>query len=91
MPYYNYKCSECDHAWEELRKISEMNTPVEQPCPECKVSGKIEKLLSGAPMMGDPLRLGRMKTSDGFKDVLKKIHERTPGSQLDKISTLTKL
>ena len=66
-----------------------MNLPLDAPCPECKSTGMIEKRIYHAPIIGDAVRLGITKTDDGFKSVLKSIHTRTPGSQLDKMSKLT--
>lgn len=34
-----------------------------------------------APSMGDPVRLGFRKIDGGFKEVLQKISERTPGGK----------
>ena len=91
MPTYDYTCVKCEHVWEELRKISESSAPLENPCPHCGEVGNVEKRIFRPPLLGDPIRLGIMKTDNGFKDVMRSIHERTPGSQLDKTSSITKL
>ena len=78
MPIYDYKCPACDHVFEKTVKMA--NYLELQDCPECNT--KSERTVVGAPGLGDPMRLGLQKPSDGFKDVLRRIHERTPGSQL---------
>jgi hypothetical protein len=44
---------------------------------------QLESLITGAPMLMDPMRAGVRKIDNGFKDVLQQIHARTPGSMLD--------
>ena len=81
MPMYDFKCTntECNHEFERKTSYEERES---QTCPEC---GKpADKVWAGqGPGMGDPVRLGLMKPSDGFRDVLRNIHKRTPGSQLN--------
>ncbi|HOB74560.1 MAG TPA: zinc ribbon domain-containing protein [Phycisphaerae bacterium] len=43
MPIYEYQCSACDHAFEELVQSAEAEAAV--VCPHCK-SGKVQKRLS---------------------------------------------
>lgn len=91
MPYYNYICIECNHEWEDFKKISEREIPMKQPCPNCKVEGKIETRLYESAPIGDVVRLGMHKPDSAFKERMQMIHERTPGSRLDKTSTITKI
>jgi putative FmdB family regulatory protein len=91
IPTYNYICTACNHEWEEFQKIANMNAPLACECPSCKELGRIEKRIYHAPPLGDSVRLGISKTDGGFKDVMKNIHHRTPGSMLDKTSTITKI
>lgn len=88
MPTYDYRCSKCGNTWERILKIAEKNLPVDEPCPHCQETGGVESFIGGAPLFGDPVRLGRIKPDNGFKEVLQKVHERTPGSQLNQTSTL---
>ena len=32
MPYYDYKCTECDNEFEKNLKISDRETPIQTPC-----------------------------------------------------------
>jgi putative FmdB family regulatory protein len=84
MPLYDYQCSSCEHAFEKTLKISEMKQPESEICPACGDSHTVQKFTSAAPSLGDPCRLGDTKKLPGdFKDVLKKIHENTPRSNLN--------
>lgn len=91
MPYYNYICLDCEAEWEAFRKISERLDPTNEPCPTCQCRGRIETRVYGAPSVGDAFKLGISKPDGAFKERLQRIHERAPGSQLDKTSTITKI
>ena len=48
----------------------------------------MESVILTAPPLGDPTKLTSTRKMDtGFKEVLQKIHDRTPGSQLNKTSS----
>ena len=51
-----------------------------------KDNPNIESML-GMNALIDPVRLGIRRPDQGFKEVLQKIHEKTPGSQLNKTSS----
>ena len=89
MPFYDMMCKKCNHEWDVLLKISEMDKPLGEPCPSCKEVGGIERRILGAPSFGDPFRMGLRKTDGEFKDVMRRIHERNYGSTLAETSTLT--
>lgn len=57
MPYYSYKCNECDYSFEELCKLSERDAPITSPCPNCNTSGNIKQELSSF-LLGDPFMYG---------------------------------
>lgn len=90
MPTYGFTCDECGHSWDEILKIDDRLNPLDENCPHCESRGHI-RLQMAAPAMADPVRLGRIRPDNGFKEVLQKISERTPGSQLEKNSSLTRL
>lgn len=83
MPLYDYKCKDCETTFEKSCKIVEMDEPKE--CPSCK-SMNSEKFIGGAPAFGDPFRMGITRPDQGFKEVLQRIHEKTPGSILNQTS-----
>src|SRR5579862_7695469 len=44
MPTYEYACSQCGHAWEEVQRITE--SPVEV-CPSCKTKSAHRQISGG--------------------------------------------
>jgi putative FmdB family regulatory protein len=43
MPEYNYYCKACQYSWEEFRTMAEFKKPCDEPCPECKAVGEVNK------------------------------------------------
>jgi hypothetical protein len=79
MPTYIFRNKETGEQFEKIMKISELDTFREQ-------NPQLETIIQ-SPMVCDPVRVGARKMDTGFKEVLQRIHEKTPGSQLDKSST----
>lgn len=76
MPTYSFRNKETGEIFDQVMKISERDQYLlDNP--------QLESIITGAPMMMDPVRAGVRKTDNGFKEVLQKIHTRTPGSKLD--------
>lgn len=87
MPLYDYHCKTCGATFEMNRKISERDETGSVACPECATTGQIERGVS-APLVAYSIATsGYGRNIGGFKDVLTKIHERAPGSQLNKTSS----
>lgn len=36
MPNYGFICEKCEHQFDEILSISDRETPIEKPCPNCK-------------------------------------------------------
>ncbi len=79
MPTYIFRNKETGEQFEKIMKISELDTFREQ-------NPQLETIIQ-SPMICDPVRVGARKMDTGFKEVLQRIHEKTPGSQLNKSST----
>ena len=79
MPIYDYECKGCGDTFTEMSKIVDRLTPCERPCNGC--GGEVKQLIN-APMIVDPVRIGVVKPSSEFNDVLTQIHESTSGSKL---------
>jgi hypothetical protein len=43
----------------------------------------LEQLVNGAPMIGDPFRLGRKKPKDNFRERLRQIKKDHPGNSIN--------
>ena len=77
MPLYEFRNKETGEVFEKLLSISAKEDYL-------KENPNVEPFISSAPPLIDPVRLGVRKTDQGFKEVLQRIHEKTPGSQLNK-------
>jgi len=80
MPTYTFKNKETGELTEVVMKIAELDSYRE-------ANPHLETVIS-APMLGDPTKLSASRKYDsGFKEVLQRIHEKTPGSQLNQTSS----
>lgn len=80
MPTYVFRNKETGEQFEQVMKMSELDTfRAENP--------QLETVIQ-AVAFGDPTKLSTTRKFDsGFKEVLQKIHERSPGSELNKTSS----
>lgn len=76
MPTYTFRDKNTGEVFDRLMKIAEREEYL-------KENPNIESVIS-APNLVDPIRLGGLRPPSGFKEVLKNIHDRSPGSQLKK-------
>ena len=81
MPLYEFECTECGYVFDEFLSVSNRHVPIENGCPKCNEMS-VRSVLS-TPPIADPVRLGRIKPSEGFRDLLKNIKKRTPGAIID--------
>ena len=79
MPTYNFRDKDTGIEFEKFMSISARELFL-------KENSNIESVITSAPMVVDPVRVGVRKRDSGFKEVLQKIHERTPGSDLKKMN-----
>lgn len=76
MPTYSFRNKETGEVFDQLMKISEKDQYLlDNP--------NLEQVHLSATAIGDPVRLGVRKMDGGFKEVLQKIHSRTPGSKIN--------
>ena len=72
MPTYNFRDTETDEEFEITMKIAELD--------QYKIDNPThQQFLTRAPSIGDSVRLGRTKIDNGFREVLHKVAEKTPG------------
>lgn len=76
MPLYDFRNKETGEVFEKMLSISAKEEYL-------KENPNIESVIVGTPPLIDPVRLGVRKTDQGFKEVLQRIHEKTPGSTLN--------
>jgi putative FmdB family regulatory protein len=60
---YEHKCYACDHEWEESYSI---HADPPKVCPNCKVEGKVKRLITGAPAVR--VTLGRIEQKVKLKE-----------------------
>lgn len=72
MPVYTFINKSTNEVFDVVLKIAELDQyKVDNP--------QFERHFDTAPMLGDPVRLGLRKPDAGFKEVLQKIADKTPG------------
>jgi hypothetical protein len=80
MPTYSFKNNDTGEIFDKFMRIAERDEYLKQ-------NPHLESIITGAPAFtGDHID-GVRKYDTGFKEVLQRIHEKTPGSQLDKSSS----
>lgn len=78
MPTYEFRNKETGEVTEHIMRISEREQFI-------KENPHLEQTITSAPAFaGDHITI---RKDTGFKEVLQRIHEKTPGSQLDKTSS----
>lgn len=81
MPRYDYQCTSCKFHFEQNLHMDERKGPECEPCPDCG-SAKTVQIMIGAVPFGDPVRLGVRRPDEGFKEVLRNIHDKNSGSMI---------
>jgi hypothetical protein len=80
MPTYVFRNKETGEQFEKIMKMSELD-------PFREANPQLETVIQ-AVAFGDPTKLSTTRKFDtGFKEVLQRIHEKTPGSQLNQLSS----
>jgi len=75
MPFYVFLDKNTGEVSEKLLKISELD--------QYRLDNPHLETVPQAPGFSDPVRLGRMKPSDGFRDLLDKVKKGNPGSPIN--------
>lgn len=81
MPIYEFKNKETGEVIEKQMKIAERDLFLQD-------NPSFEQHHSSVAAVGDSVRLGVRKADKGFREVLQKIHERSPGSRLNTIADI---
>lgn len=79
MPIYTFKNLHTQEIEEHTLRISEYDKFKED-------NPHLERYIDGSPGMSDPVRLGLVKPSDGFREVLRNIKKGSPGSKINTFS-----
>lgn len=81
MPNYLFRDTETSEVFTKTMKMSELDAYMQANKTHVRYYDGV------APAMGDPVRLGVRKMDTGFKEVLQRVHEKTPGSTLNASSS----
>jgi hypothetical protein len=80
MPTYSFRNKDTGEVFDQVMRIAEREEFLKQ-------NPHLETIITGAPAFtGDHISVVK-KHDTGFKEVLQRIHEKTPGSQLNKSSS----
>lgn len=80
MPTYSFRNKQTGEIFDQVMRIAEREEFLTQ-------NPHLETIITGAPAFtGDHISVVK-KHDTGFKEVLQRIHEKTPGSQLNKSSS----
>lgn len=74
MPVYEYQCEKCKGQWETVLPISQRDTPLAQPCPQCKKRKCVRRGVSVCTMGVDATK----GPGSEFKQLMEKIKRKQP-------------
>ena len=76
MPTYNFRNKKTGERWEAFMYISEVDDYL-------KDNPDVEQELNTFSGIGDPYRMGMRKPDDTFRDLLKEMKTKHPGSTIN--------
>ena len=79
MPTYPFKNLNTLEIEEHVLRVSEYDKFKED-------NPHLQRYIDSMPGTSDPVRLGRLKPAEGFREVLRNIEKGSPGSKLNKFS-----
>ncbi len=82
MPSYDYQCNKCAHIFGKISRIVDKNMPIMEACPSCGEYAIKQVMLSMPACIQAHKTMHGKKPDGGFREVLAKVHEQTPGSDL---------
>ena len=81
MPTYNFQSKSTGEITERVMSFSSRQQYLSE-------NPDLEVVLLQAPPIGDAWRLGLTKPGGEIKDVLRRVHEKSPGSKLKETSSV---
>ena len=85
MPLYDYRCTKCNHTFEQFEKIDDRNKPSKKPCPSCGKK-KVELNIVGAAAICDPVRIGVKRHDKGWHEVMSRVNRANRTNIQDRFS-----
>ena len=87
MPVYEYTCEKCKGQWETVLPISQRDTPLAQPCPQCKKRKCVRRGVSVCTMGVDATK-GPGSDFKALMNKMKKSQPRSTHNALDHAASL---
>lgn len=81
MPFYDYLCHSCGNRFEEMLPMAKRKVPCKKACPACG-DRAVHQAFPTAPAACDPVRVGRRKPDNGFREVISKIKKKHPKNNI---------
>lgn len=75
MPIYSFENKKTGEVHDALLKMNDRESYLSD-------NPDLKQIITKAPALGDPARLGITKTPDSFNSLLKNIHKNSPGSKI---------
>ena len=75
MPIYSFENTTTGEVFDEIVKMDDREAYL-------SANPNLRQIITKAPALGDPARLGITKTPDSFNSLLKNIHKNSPGSKM---------
>ena len=84
MPFYEYYCDKCQHAFDEILTVSKRNEPTKQPCPECGAM-EVCKGVSETTMGVDATLTPDKVTGGDWSRLMEKVKKTAPKRMHDNL------
>jgi putative FmdB family regulatory protein len=89
LPTYLYHCDKCSEPVEFILKMDDRDSKLGLVCTSCNDGHLVRSVTPIA--FGDPVRMGLSGKRGDMKEILQRVHQRTPGSILDQTSQINKI
>jgi putative FmdB family regulatory protein len=74
MPLYAFKCSGCEHSFDEFLTLANRENPIKSPCPNCKKKKVKKDWQASTPSLAMDTTLNPQKVvGSQFKEVIDRI------------------
>ena len=75
MPIYSFENTTTGEVFDEIMKMDAREDYL-------SANPHMKQVITKAPSIGDPHRMGIIKTPDSFNSLMKNIHKNSPGSKI---------
>lgn len=82
MPTYSYQCQYCKKTFDLFLKMKDNDKPTLEPCPYCS-NIKVIQIITHSNPFGDPYSLGLHRLPDSWRNFLKEVKNKNPGSNIN--------